>query len=166
MGLNYTNLTNLNVDSLAIGGAAVTATAAELNKMDGVTATAAEINRGALKVKTGALAAVDTGGGVFSVALTSDSLVEYIQVIVSTETTDACTIDCGVTGTSATTKVDNLIDGKDINAATGTFDNIADAGSNGKYKYLCPAGKWVTGSVASGDSAGLVGTYKIYYREL
>lgn len=133
-----------------------------------VTATAAELNRGALKKATGNLAAVDTGGGVFAWQNpeTSEILIEHVAVKVTTVATGACTIDVGTTATNATTSSDNLIDGQDVNAATGTFTNAANAGTNGKPAQRLAAGKWVTGSKASGASAGIVGTYEIYYRVL
>lgn len=138
-----------------------------LNRVQ-VTATAAELNRGGLKKVTGNLAAVDTGGGVFSWANPESGtiLIEHVVLNVTTKTTAACTIDVGVTATSAVTSSDTLIDGKDINASVGTFTNIESAGTNGKFAQRLAAGKWVTGSVASGASAGLVGTYEIYYRVL
>lgn len=133
-----------------------------------VAASADELNRGALKKVTGALAAVDTGGGVFSWKNpeASEILIEHVAVIVGTVATGACTVDVGTTTASATTSSDNLIDGQDVNAATGTFTNAANAGTNGKPAQRLAAGKWVTGSKASGASAGLKGTYEIYYRVL
>jgi hypothetical protein len=136
-----------------------------------VTANAADINRGALKKVSGALAAADTGGGLFAWANpeASDILVEHVAIKVTTATTDACSANVGTTASSATTSSDNLIDGKDINAATGTFTNFESAGTNGKAAQRLATGKWVTGSVESGGasaSAGLVGTYEIYYRVL
>lgn len=154
---------------LFLGGTKVTSTAAELNLLDGVVATTAEINRGALKKATGALAKVDTGGGLFAWANpeASDILVEHIALVVGTKTNGACSVDVGTTATNATTLSDNLIDGQDINAAAGTFTNAANGGTNGKTAQRLATGKWVTGSVvAGGASAGLVGTYEIYYRVL
>ena len=133
-----------------------------------VTASADDINRGALKKVTGALAAVDTGGGVFAWANpeTSEILIEHVALVVTTKTTDACTVDVGTTAADATTSSDNLIDGQDINAAAGTFTNAANGGTNGKLAQRLAAGKWVTASKASGASAGLKGSYEIYYRVL
>jgi len=146
----------------------LTASTAELNKLSGLTAVATEINRGALKKATGNLAAVDTGGGIFSWANpeSGDILIEHVALVVTTKTSAACTVDVGTTSVSATTPSDNLIDGKDINAAIGTFTNIESAGTNGKLMQRLAAGKWVTASVASGASAGLVGDYEIYYHVL
>lgn len=133
-----------------------------------ITAGAAEINRGGLKKATGALAAVDTAGGVFAWQNPEAGyiLVEHAVLNVTTKTTGACTIDVGTTAVSAATLSDTLIDGKDINAAAGIFTNDESAGTNGKPFKRLVSGKWVTGSVASGASAGLVGTYEIYYRVL
>ncbi len=134
-----------------------------------ITASTAEINRGALKKVTGALANVDTGGGVFSWQNpeTSDILVEHVALVVTTKATGACSVDVGTTATNATTLSDNLIDGMDVNAAAGTFTNAESGGTNGKHAQRLAKGKWVTASVvADGASAGLVGTYEVYYRVL
>lgn len=134
-----------------------------------LTGTAAELSRGRMKKVTGALAAVDTGGGVFSWANPESGpiLVQHVVLNVTTKTTGACSVDVGTTATNATTLSDTLIDGKDINAATGIFTNDESAGTNGKPFKRLAAGKWVTASVVSGGaSAGLVGTYEIYYTVL
>lgn len=127
--------------------------------------TADEISRGRIKKVTGALAAVDTGGGVFSWKNPEAGpiLVIHLAVIVTTKATEACSLDCGTTADSATTSSDTLIDGKDVTTAAGTFTNDESAGANGKPFKRLEAGKWVTGSVASGASAGLKGAYEIYY---
>jgi len=133
-----------------------------------LTATAAELNRSTKKV-TGALAAVDTGGGIFAWANPEAGaiLVTHVVLNVTTKTTGACSIDVGTTATNATTSSDTLIDGKDIAAATGIFTNDESAGTNGKPFKRLASGKWVTGSmVAGGATAGLVGTYEIYYTAL
>lgn len=128
----------------------------------------ADINRGALKKVTGALAAADTAGGVFAWANpeTGYILIHHVVLNVTTKTTGACTVDVGTTAVNAKTSSDTFIDGKDINAATGIFTNDESAGTNGKPVKRLAAGKWVTASVASGASAGLVGTYEIYYQVL
>lgn len=181
---------NKNVDVLAIAdlklgaaaGTSVTSTAAEINtlhdsaitnadlvKVHAMTAAAADLNRGAYKKATGALAAVDTAGGLFAWANpeASEILIEHVAIKTTAVATGACSADVGTTATNATTLSDNLIDGQDINAAIGTFTNAANGGTNGKVAQRLAAGKWVTGSVvAGGASAGLVGTYEIYYRVL
>ena len=123
----------------------------------------------AMKKVTGALAAADTGGGIFSWQNPEAGpiIVQHVALVVTTKTTGACSADVGTTATSATTSSDNLIDGKDINAAVGTFTNLESAGTNGKAGQRLASGKWVTGSmVAGGATAGLVGTYEIYYTVL
>jgi hypothetical protein len=134
-----------------------------------IVGTAAELSRGRLKKVTGALAAVDTGGGIFSWQNPESGpiLVQHVVLNVTTKTTGACSVDVGTTDTNATTSSDTLIDGKDINAATGIFTNDESAGTNGKPFKRLAAGKWVTASmVAGGATAGLVGTYEIYYTVL
>lgn len=127
-----------------------------------------DLNRGALKKATGPLAAVDTAGGIFSWKNPegADILIEHVAVKATHTATAACTVDVGTTATSATTSSDNLIDGVDVNADTGTFTNDESAGTNGKSRKRLAADKWVTASKSTGASAGLVGTYEIYYRVL
>jgi len=149
------NYTIVDAESFSMGGVAITATAAELNR--------------SMKKVTGALAAVDTGGGIFAWANPEAGaiLVTHVVLNITTKTTGACSIDVGTTATSATTSSDTLIDGKDIAAATGIFTNDESVGTNGKPFKRLASGKWVTGSVVSGGaSAGLAGTYEIYYTAL
>jgi hypothetical protein len=168
MGTQFQRRKVTHEDGLFVGRSAVqVASSAGVLSQSGtaITATAAELNR-TLKKATGALsAAADTAGAIFAWQNpeASEVLIELVELIVTTKATGACTVDVGVTTTNATTKIDNLIDGKDINAATGTFDNIVDAGTNGKPRYRCPSGKWITASTASGNVAGTVGTYAIWY---
>jgi len=155
MTTGTSNFTIVDADSFSRGGVPITATAAELNR--------------SMKKVTGALATVDTGGGIFAWANPEAGaiLVQHVVLNVTTKTTGACSIDVGTTATSATTSSDTLIDGKDIAAATGIFTNDESAGTNGKPFKRLASGKWVTGSmVAGGATAGLVGTYEIYYTAL
>ena len=107
----------------------------------------------------------DTGGGVGAWQNPHENavIVKGITIDLTTAASAACTIDCGTTATSAVTSSDNLIDGLDVNAATGVFDNITDKGTNGKSRQRLASGKWITFSRASGASAGLVGTAFIEY---
>lgn len=112
-----------------------------------------------------ALGALDTGGGVLS--LLNPEGVDLIipsgglLLDITTKSTAACTLDGGV-GSGATTVYDTLIDGLDANAAAGTFDNIADKGTNGgPVKW--PAGEYLTVSMKTGAAAGLVGNAYIGY---
>lgn len=109
----------------------------------------------------------DTAGGIGSWQNPErvSVIITRIVVNITTVATAACTADVGTTATSATTSSDNLIDGADLNAATGIKDNIADGGTNGKARQLLASGKWVTFSRASGASADFVGkAYIEYYR--
>lgn len=151
------NVDTLDITTLKIGGTAVTSTATELNTVAGTDRS--------VKVKKVALAAVDTGGGVFAWQNPESSsiIVERICLDVTTKATAACTLDIGTTATSATTSSDNLLDGVDVGTAAGLFNNIDDKGTNGKTRQKLAAGKWVTASVASGASAGIVGFAYIHY---
>lgn len=117
---------------------------------------------------TGVLGVADTGGGIFAWKNPTGKtiLINHVVLNVTTKATAACTVDVGATATSATTSSDNLIDGKDVNAATGVFTNAESGGTNGKAIARLAAGGWVTASKATGDAAGTKGTYEIYYQVL
>lgn len=93
-------------------------------------------------------------------------IIQRLVIDTTVVATGACTIDAGTTATSAATSSDTLIDGLDVNAAIGTFDNITDKGTNGKSRQKLASGKWVTFSRATGASAGLVGTAYITYNRV
>lgn len=117
------------------------------------------------KVATGNLGVADTGGGVISWANPEATSIIITRVIidVTTASTGACTLDIGTTAASATTVVDNLIDGVDVGSAVITADNIEDQGTNGTSRQKLASGKWLTASKASGAAAGLAGKYYIEY---
>lgn len=141
-----------------IAGTTVTPSATELNHLkyaDRLT-----------KVVKVALTALDTGGGIFSWKNDEEGaaiIVTRLLLDITTKTTGACTLDAGTTAASATTVSDNLIDGLDINAATGQFDNLGNAGTNGKTRQKLADDGWVTGSMKTGAAAGLVGSVYIEY---
>jgi hypothetical protein len=112
------------------------------------------------------LAAVDTAGGLFAWDNPESNPVEVIGVTldIRTASSGACTVDVGVAA-NATTSNDTLIDGVSI-AAAGTKSTAADPGTNGKASRKATAAQYVTGSVASGASAGVVGEAIITYRSL
>lgn len=106
-----------------------------------------------------ALAALDTVGGVLK--LLNPEGVDLIipsgglLLDVTTAATAACTVDAGI-DSDGTTSADNLIDGLDVNAAAGQFDNIADKGTDGgPYKW--GATEYLVISKATGAAAGLAG---------
>lgn len=110
-----------------------------------------------------ALAAADTAGGVFAWANPTGGsiIVTRVAVNVTTASSGACTVDVGVAA-DATTLNDTIIDGVSV-AATGCKDSQKDAGSNGAGMAQVTSTQYVTGSVASGASSGLVGFAYIYY---
>lgn len=99
------------------------------------------------------LAAVDTPGGLFSFPVPWDCLVGRVVLDVTNPSAGACTADVGVAA-GATTSADDKIDGQTL-AATGL---LSTAGTNGKTYVKATADKFVTGSVSTGASAGLVGS--------
>jgi len=110
------------------------------------------------------LAAVDTAGGVLSWQNPEAQavLITGLLLDVTNASSAACTVSFGTTATSGTTSSANLIDTLSV-AATGTFDNVTDKGTNGKSRQKVASGKWVTGSVATGASAGLAGFAYLEY---
>lgn len=114
-----------------------------------------------------ALTAADTAGGVYAVAnpLGSAVIIDKVVIDVTTAATAACTLDAGCAAADATTSNDNIIDGLDVNAATGTFDNITNKGSNGAPTRKWASDKYFTISKATGATAGLVGKVYIRYRK-
>lgn len=82
-------------------------------------------------------------------------------VVVST---GACTLDIGVTGTSAATSSDTLLDGVSVATAV-LFDSMnaaLDSGANAKAQTVA-GGKWITVTEASGDATGWVGDLYVEY---
>lgn len=120
-------------------------------------------NRGDV-IRKVALAALDTGGGVLAWQNPESGsiIITGFSVDVTTASTGACTVDFGTTATNATTSSDNLIDGASV-AAIAVLSNIDDKGTNGKSRQKLATGKWITGSMASGAAAGLVGYAYIRY---
>lgn len=105
-----------------------------------------------------ALADAATAGGVAAVAnpFGAKAIITRFVIDVTTVATGAATVDAGV-ATNGTTSSDILIDGLNVNAAAGLFDNIENKGTNGKARQLWSATQYVTISQASGDVTGLVG---------
>jgi hypothetical protein len=112
-----------------------------------------------------ALAASDAVAGVLSLANPEgvDLLIPAGGFVldVTTKTTGACTLDAGI-DTDGTGTADTLIDGVDVNAAVGVFDNGADKGTNGGAMKW-GASEYITVSKKTGASAGLVGNAYINY---
>jgi hypothetical protein len=170
---------NLIVDKLnvashfSIGGTEVTATAAELNAVDGISGTVTQLNSltdaagtvsfdKLVKVKVVSLFGAGSTAFSFQHAEATAIIVHRLIVDVTTKTDGACTLDCGFATASSTTN-DSLIDGLDVGAAAGTFDNIQNPGSNGKPLQKVAVSSWVNGRVASGALTGLVGKVYIHY---
>ncbi len=162
--------------TLTVAKTLVTATGTEINQLAGSGITTADLSQlhaaaagaassRAPKIAKVALAAVDTAGGVFAwqnpEAVTV--VVDRLQIDATTAATAACTLDCGPTAVSAATLNDTLIDGLDVHTAVILADNLLAPGTDGVAQVKVATGKWITGSTASGASAGLVGSAYIHY---
>ena len=114
------------------------------------------------------LVASDSAGGVFAWQNHHSESVIVTRVVIdlTTKATGAGTLDVGMTATSAATSADNFIDGLDVNAATGVFDNVENQGTNGTGAQKVASGKWVTASKATGNMAGIVGSAYLHYHLL
>lgn len=111
------------------------------------------------------LAALDTGGGVLSVANPEgvECLITEVIIQVDTKATDGiCTIDVGVAA-NGTTSSDTLLTGLDVGAAAGRFNNINEAGVSGGRDRAWGSSQYITGSKATNAAAGLVGYAIIHY---
>lgn len=116
------------------------------------------------KIAKVALAAVDTAGGLFAWANPEGAaiIVTHVMLDVTTFTSGACTVDVGVAA-DGTTLNDTIIDGASLATAAGVRDSQKDAGTNGAGPTRVSSTQFVTGSVASGASAALVGSAFIEY---
>jgi hypothetical protein len=112
-----------------------------------------------------ALVASDVAGGVFAWKNPEIGSIIITKIItdVTVVATGACTLDIGTTAVNAGTLSDNLLDGIDVHTAIGLLGLADGADANGKAQQKLAAGKWVTGSKASGATAGLVGNVHITY---
>ena len=127
--------------------------------LSGTTKKDAQTLQDFLGVHKVALAAVDTAGGLFAwenpygVAVLAELVLD-----VTTQSTGACTADCGPAADGVTLN-DTLIDGLSV-ATAGVYSSLdtVDNGTNGKPVRKVGSTEFVTGSVASGASAGIVGS--------
>jgi hypothetical protein len=123
-------------------------------KVGGPAAPTASIPRyyGSSRVKMPLAAKVDSGGGVLSWQNPFNYSLMVTECIldVSTVATASCTLEAGVTASSATTAATNFISSQDVHSALGTFNS-------GAKSVKLAAGAWFTISTASGASTGLVG---------
>ena len=162
-------ISSASVGDKALLSTAVDGSTIELNSSNkiglkdaGVTRSKAAATAG--KWATGSLTASDSAAGMFQLTNSTGSnmLVTRVLIYLTTKTSGDCTVDIGV-GSSASTVYNNLIDGLDIHTAVGVFDNITDKGSSGTSRQIWTNGQYVNGSVASGNSAGVVGFYAVHY---
>lgn len=109
-----------------------------------------------------------TGGDVLSLANPEgeDLIVTRLLLNITTASTGAATVDAGIAA-DGTTSSDTLIDGLDVNAAAGLFDNAdaTDQGTNGKASRTWDSDEYLT-ITPSATCAGLVGYAYIEYKRV
>jgi hypothetical protein len=124
----------------------------------------------ALKMDSGSLTAGSANDFCFAWQNPESVQIAVLRVIIDITTAGAATsvIDVG-SAANATTHSDNLLDGIDA-SAVATYNNIDDAGTNGKsVQILDEKGgttDYVTGQILVADATSLVGTYRIFYAPL
>jgi hypothetical protein len=128
----------------------------------GVLPTPTAVRRICERVGVLKIANVNTAGGVFAWSPGQQIIVTRAVLHVKTVATAACTLSIGVAA-NATTLNDTLMEGVDVHTAAGIFDNLANPGTDGLDRVLVGATQYITGSVASGASAGLVGYVYLHY---
>jgi hypothetical protein len=108
------------------------------------------------------LIANDAAAGIFTWTNNEPVAVIVTKAVVdvTTGSSGACSISIGQAATAVLSN--NLVDTLSV-AAAGSFDNITDKGTNGKTRQRVVPGQVVTGSTASGASAGLVGNVYLDY---
>lgn len=100
-----------------------------------------------------------------AVVFPANALILRCVADITTVATGACTLDIGYTAVSATTSSDSLLDGIDVNTATGVFDSMnaaLDSGANAKAQKAA-LGKWITVDEKTGDATGLVGNLYVSF---
>jgi len=154
--------------AIQLAGTALSFTAAQFNQIMAAFGTVS-FDRGvktAVVSLTGAAIHAGTGGVVaWQNPEAGSILVLRVVLNLTTVATGACTLDVGVTPTSATTTSDTLLDGVDANAAIGVFDSmdpLLDTSANA-HAQLLASGKWVTIDEKTGDATGLVAKLYIQY---
>jgi len=126
------------------------------------------IGPGEIRVASGALIAGLANAYAFNWQNphASKILIKRVMIYLGTAGgTGTSVLDVGKAASTATHD-DTLIDGLDLNT-TGVFDNINDAGTNGKSRQLVDenggTNDWVTGQILVANASNLVGRYEIEY---
>jgi len=142
----------------------ITATAGQLNNVGPAFGSVAADRAIKVAIKPLAGATIHAGVDNWQNPEAGSIIIQRVIVDVTTVATAAAKLDIGTTATNATTASDNLIDGIDVNAATGLLGQAdGDGTTNSKLQQKLATGKWVTIKEISGDTTGLVGNLYIFY---
>ena len=113
----------------------------------------------------GAVAGASGSAGVFASFANPfgrDVIVHDLILDIATVATVAAVVDAGIAANAATA-ADNLIDGLDVNAATGMFSTSVNPGANGKAPRKWGASQFLNIEEDTGNVNGLVAKAYVVY---
>lgn len=150
--------------AITFGGTALAFTAAQFNQVMAAFGTVTFDRAQKIAIKPLVGATIHAGVVAWQNPEAVSIVITRAVVDVTTVATGACKLDIGTTATNATTASDNLIDGIDVNAATGLLGQAdGDGTTNSKLQQKLATGKWVTIKEISGDATGLAGNLYVTY---
>jgi len=174
MTLDSTEVVSAVIGDKALLASAADGTSIEVNSVTGklgVPSSGSSLSNGVQRVGmskfagarlVGNLTASDAAAGVVSVQNTygTDLIVERLFLDVTTATSGACTLDAGVAATAILAS--DLMSGANPSTVILLDNHTSPALSSVKW----PSTEFLTVSMASGATAGLVGTYQIIFSDM
>ena len=162
--ISSASVSNVSLKSTCVDGSSI-----ELDGNNKISIKDSGVGRAMMSPQAGAwavgsLAVSGSAAGVLQLTNSTGADLMITRVIIYLTTVCSVagvTIDVG-TGSGASTSYDNLIDGLDIVAAVGVFDNTEDRGSNGHFIRIWENGEYINAS-ASATNTGTVGFYAVHY---
>jgi len=144
---------DLSANGLKLDGTLVTASAAEINKLDGVTRTTSEIN----SARDGTVTSVATGNGLTGGTITGSGTVSLKDSFLSNTSSAISSDSSGVTSFTAST-YPTFISGRTVSSGGGSFTvtvggqahtlsmQDGDGGTYDVFATLLPAGATISGN--------------------
>lgn len=159
MNITHAVITSATLTAATITTATInagTATLSALNLTAWPKVNSVDVDEAVVRHARVALADADTAGGILAWENPESVPINVLHLVldVLTVSTGACTVDVGVAADDKTSD-DTLIDGQDVNSATGLFANSAPA--------KVGVDEFITASMASGAAADLAGYAHIAY---
>jgi hypothetical protein len=144
---------DLSANGLKLDGTLITASAAEINKLDGVTRTTSEIN----SARDGTVTSVATGSGLTGGTITSSGTLSLKNSFLSNTSSAISSNSSGVTSFTAST-YPTFISGRTVSSGGGAFTvtvggqshtlsmQDGDGGTFDVFATLLPAGATISGN--------------------